>query len=69
TGMGDDGLIGGRELAASGGVILGQEGSTCVVYGMPKAVIDAGVATPGTPDAILAAVATSVGGRPASRVA
>lgn len=69
TGMGDDGLIGGRELAASRGVILAQEGSTCVVYGMPRAVVDAGIATPGTPDAILAAIVTAVGGKSAAKVA
>jgi two-component system chemotaxis response regulator CheB len=69
TGMGDDGLIGGRELAASRGVILAQEGSTCVVYGMPKAVVDAGIATPGTPDSILAALVSAVGGKAAAKVA
>lgn len=69
TGMGDDGLIGGRELAASRGVILAQEGSTCVVYGMPRAVVDAGIATPGTPDAILAAIVAAVGGKSAAKVA
>lgn len=69
TGMGDDGLIGGRELAASRGVILAQEGSTCVVYGMPRAVVDAGIASPGTPDAIITALNAAVGGKSATKAA
>lgn len=69
TGMGDDGLIGGRELHASRGVILAQEGSTCVVYGMPKAVVEAGIATPGSPDSILSALISAVGGKVAAKVA
>jgi two-component system chemotaxis response regulator CheB len=69
TGMGDDGLIGGRELAATRGVILAQEGSTCVVYGMPRAVVDAGIATPGSPDAILTALVAAVGGKSPAKVA
>lgn len=44
TGMGSDGLEGARKLKASGGRILAQSDATCVVYGMPKAVVDAGLA-------------------------
>ncbi len=43
TGMGNDGLIGARELKAKGSVILAQSEETCVVYGMPKAVVDDGL--------------------------
>lgn len=45
TGMGCDGLDGCRGLAARGGFIVAEAASTCVVYGMPKAVIDAGLAS------------------------
>ena len=44
TGMGDDGLAGARQVRAAGGVVLAEDPSTCIVYGMPKAVVDAGLA-------------------------
>ena len=44
TGMGSDGLDGMRVLKAKGGRALAQSDSTCVVYGMPKAIVDAGLA-------------------------
>jgi two-component system chemotaxis response regulator CheB len=44
TGMGDDGCVGAKALHASGGVILAQVAETCAVYGMPRAVVDAGIA-------------------------
>lgn len=44
TGMGSDGLEGMRTLKAKGGRALAQSDSTCVVYGMPKAIVDAGLA-------------------------
>lgn len=44
TGMGSDGLEGMRQLKAKGGRALAQSDSTCVVYGMPKAIVDAGLA-------------------------
>lgn len=40
TGMGRDGTEGCRELKSRGAVILAQHPEGCVVYGMPKAVID-----------------------------
>ena len=43
TGMGQDGLEGARELHAAGGRVLAQDGTTSVVYGMPRAVADAGI--------------------------
>jgi len=52
TGMGDDGLSGGRQLAAAGGKILAQDAASCVVYGMPRAVMQAGIACSMTPDEI-----------------
>ncbi|MFT3843066.1 MAG: chemotaxis-specific protein-glutamate methyltransferase CheB [Myxococcaceae bacterium] len=44
TGMGDDGLEGSRAIVAAGGRVLNEKEETCVVYGMPKAVKDAGLA-------------------------
>jgi two-component system, chemotaxis family, protein-glutamate methylesterase/glutaminase len=43
TGMGCDGLDGCRELKKRGGAVLAQSAAGCVVYGMPKAVSDAGL--------------------------
>ena len=44
TGMGSDGLQGTRILKQTGGVAIAQSEDSCVVYGMPKAVVDAGLA-------------------------
>jgi two-component system chemotaxis response regulator CheB len=44
TGMGNDGLRGLTALKKSGGRIFAQNEESCVVYGMPKAVVDAGIA-------------------------
>lgn len=44
TGMGEDGLAGARPLKAKGATILAQDLQSCVVYGMPKAVAQAGLA-------------------------
>jgi two-component system chemotaxis response regulator CheB len=43
TGMGNDGMEGIRALKLKGGRALAQSDGTCVVYGMPKAVVDAGL--------------------------
>jgi len=40
TGMGNDGCEGVRDLKGKGGRALAQSDSTCVVYGMPKAIVD-----------------------------
>ena len=44
TGMGSDGMEGMKVLKERGGYIFAQNESSCVVYGMPKAVVDAGLA-------------------------
>ena len=44
TGMGSDGTRGARLIKDAGGEIIAQDESTCVVYGMPKSVVEAGYA-------------------------
>lgn len=44
TGMGQDGLAGFRRVKETGGVVIAQNEETCVVYGMPRAVVEAGLA-------------------------
>lgn len=43
TGMGNDGMEGIRALKQKGGRALAQSDASCVVYGMPKAIVDAGL--------------------------
>ena len=44
TGMGCDGREGMRRIKQNGGYCIAQDEETCVVYGMPKSVVDAGLA-------------------------
>ena len=44
TGMGRDGVAGCTELKRRGGYVIAQHEDGCLVYGMPKAVIEAGAA-------------------------
>jgi len=44
TGMGKDGLEGAREVRRRGGRILAEAESSCTVYGMPRAIVEAGLA-------------------------
>ena len=41
TGMGSDGLLGAAHIKAQGGRIITEAESSCVVYGMPRAVVEA----------------------------
>ena len=43
TGMGDDGTAGARAIQAAGGEVLTQSERTCIVYGMPRCVDEAGL--------------------------
>lgn len=49
TGMGDDGLEGSRAVALAGGSLLTEAASTCVVYGMPRSVYEAGIGAVAVP--------------------
>ncbi len=44
TGMGHDGLEGMKAITAAKGRTVAQDEASCVVYGMPKAVVEAGFA-------------------------
>lgn len=44
TGMGSDGLEGIRQVKKNGGTAFAQNMETCVVYGMPRAIVDEGLA-------------------------
>ena len=43
TGMGNDGLAGATRVRAAGGRVLTEAASSCVVYGMPRSVDEAGL--------------------------
>ena len=61
TGMGRDGLEGAKAVKAAGGRVLVEAESTCTVYGMPRAVAEAGLADVIAPlDQLPAAIAAEV---------
>lgn len=43
TGMGDDGKEGAGWIKAQGGTILTEAESSCIIYGMPRSVVEAGL--------------------------
>jgi two-component system chemotaxis response regulator CheB len=42
TGMGDDGKIGASWIKAQGGMMLTEDEKSCIIYGMPRSVVEAG---------------------------
>ena len=54
TGMGDDGAKGAQELVNAGGLVLAQNMETSVVYGMPRAVVERGIAAAAMSPALIA---------------
>jgi two-component system, chemotaxis family, protein-glutamate methylesterase/glutaminase len=44
TGMGSDGTLGASILHSTGGYVIAEHESTCVVWGMPRSVVEAGAA-------------------------
>lgn len=44
TGMGQDGMKGAQKIKEKGGLVLAQDEKTSTVYGMPRAVVEAGLA-------------------------
>lgn len=63
TGMGDDGLQGSRALHASGATILTESEASCVVWGMPRSVWEAGLASRQLPLSLMATTLTRLVGR------
>jgi len=57
TGMGSDGLKGGREVVKAGGTVVAQDEASSVVWGMPGAVADDGLCTAVAPITELASLA------------
>jgi two-component system, chemotaxis family, protein-glutamate methylesterase/glutaminase len=49
TGMGKDGTEGARAIRAAGGVVLTEAEASCVVYGMPRSVVEAGLSSCAAP--------------------
>ena len=63
TGMGSDGTLGLRRLKRNGCYTIAQDEASCVVFGMPKAAVDAGVVDLVLPiDAIAARIVAAVRG-------
>jgi len=61
TGMGRDGADGAAGLHAKGAYVIAESQETCVIYGMPKAAVEAGIVhellpLPDIPDALLRSV-------------
>ncbi|RMH27400.1 MAG: chemotaxis-specific protein-glutamate methyltransferase CheB [Planctomycetota bacterium] len=67
TGMGDDGAKGAADLRRAGGRVIAQHESTCVVYGMPKAVVESGQADGVMTPSQIAGVLTGLCGPAGSR--
>jgi two-component system chemotaxis response regulator CheB len=44
TGMGNNGVVGIRSVKQQGGVVIAQDEASCIVYGMPRAIIEAKLA-------------------------
>ncbi len=64
TGMGNDGTLGLRLLKRHGCYVIAQDEPTCVVYGMPKSAVDAGVVDSVLAlDAIASRIVATVRGR------
>jgi two-component system chemotaxis response regulator CheB len=49
TGMGDDGKEGARWIKAQGGTILTESEESCIVYGMPRSVVESGLSDASVP--------------------
>jgi two-component system chemotaxis response regulator CheB len=45
TGMGDDGKEGAAAIKSKGGLIFAESEESCVVYGMPRVIVEAGLAS------------------------
>ena len=65
TGMGRDGVEGAGRLVACGGAVLAQDEASCAVWGMPRAVLEAGLACAVmAPDKLARRIASRTGEAP-----
>ncbi len=70
TGMGRDGLEGARLIKQRGGKVIAQDEATCVVYGMPRAIVEAGLSDAVLPlELIGPTLARSLGCTPVAQAA
>ncbi|MCC9624160.1 response regulator [Thalassospira sp. MA62] len=64
TGMGQDGMLGGRNVVGAGGMVIAQDEQTSVVWGMPGAAAHAGICSAVLPvGGIAAYIKKFAGGR------
>jgi two-component system chemotaxis response regulator CheB len=64
TGMGQDGAAAALTLRQAGGHVLAEAASSCVVWGMPRAVVERGAANASVPlDELAAAIVRTLGAR------
>lgn len=62
SGMGRDGSLGGRLLSDAGGTLFAQDEDSCAVFGMPRGIVEAGIAASiDTPEALAALIGEQVG--------
>lgn len=62
SGMGRDGSIGAKVLSDAGGILLAQDEDSCAVFGMPRGIVEAGLAAVTSPPEDLAAFITQRAG-------
>ena len=43
TGMGNNGVIGLGKMKSKGSIIIAENEKSCIVYGMPRAAVEAGI--------------------------
>lgn len=64
TGMGRDGVRGAARLVADGGAVLAQDEGSCAVFGMPRAVLEAGLCSAALPpDKLARRIGSRIGER------
>jgi two-component system chemotaxis response regulator CheB len=63
TGMGQDGTEGARAIHDAGGFVVSEAEESCVVYGMPRAVYEAGLSDHVLPLGKIAATIDAASGR------
>jgi two-component system, chemotaxis family, protein-glutamate methylesterase/glutaminase len=49
TGMGEDGKEGAAWVKAQGGTVLTESEKSCIIYGMPRSVVEAGLSDAAVP--------------------